>query len=276
MQVSTPSWPGNGDTNHRRKVQGNTLGCIEDDNAKVAQHFFALRLADASDVKTVLQALQRASVATDPQNSQLMKLSSDGPSELSSLARQLGNVVSSPNVYTATLSVASVSLIAKPYALAVPPWQLVSATLGTSLRSATWWATPKILSSRSGKKPGCWDESLAAPKEVQIATSGQWDGKTFGLLGVNSPDGNHAKLGHSIGGSLSIFGDMNQEGSYNPKDDKAGCEAHQCGRGGLFFALDDAKLHASIQSLLKGTTAPYYKTESEPENVDGKETMTMV
>merc|ERR1711870_18367 len=108
---------------------------------------------------------------------------------------------------------------------------------------------------------------MGAPKEVQIATSGQWDGKTFGLLGQNSPDGNHAKVGHSIGGSLSIFGDMNQEGSYNPKDDKAGCAAHQCGRGGLFFAVDDAKLHESIQALLKGDSAPFYKHESLLNNV---------
>merc|ERR1711937_368533 len=114
----------------------------------MGQHFFALRLADTSDVKAVLQALQRASVATDPKNSQLMKLSSDGPSELSSLARQLGKVASSASVYTTKLSVASVNLVAKPYALAVPPWQLVSATLDAPLRAATWWVTPKILSTR--------------------------------------------------------------------------------------------------------------------------------
>jgi hypothetical protein len=259
MQVSTPSWPGNGDPNHRRKEQGNTLGCIKDDNAKVAQHFFALNLKSTDDTEAVLQALRRASVATDPSNTQLVKLSDEGPSRLAALARSLGQLDHSQDTYSATLSIESVQLVAKPYALAVPPWQLVSSILGASLRTATWWATPKILSSYTGEVPGCWNSTLAAPKEVQIALTGQWNGKEIGFLGINSPHGNHAKVAHSLGGSLSVFGDMNQEGSYNPSDDQAGCPAHQSGRGGLFFAVNDVTLHKSVQDLLKGDTAPYYR-----------------
>merc|ERR1712137_321337 len=259
MQVSTPSWPGNGDASNPRKEQGNTLGCIEDDNAKVSQHFFSLRLASTDDTKVVLQALQRASVATDPKNIQLMKLSSNGPEELSTLAHQLGHVDESKSLYVGTLSVHSVQVVVKPFALAVPPWHLVSSVLEKSLRVASWWAAPRINSSQSDQKPGCWDDSLKIPKEVQTALTGKWGGKVFGLQGESSTNGNHAKVGHSIGGSLSIFGDMNQQGNYNLNDSWGGCNASQAGRGGLFFVVDDKALHSGIQALLEGDSAPYYK-----------------
>jgi hypothetical protein len=42
LQVSTPSWPVSGSSSHPRKTDGNTLGCILDDNVLVSQHFFAL------------------------------------------------------------------------------------------------------------------------------------------------------------------------------------------------------------------------------------------
>ena len=109
MQVTTPDWPGSGSPKKPRSKQGNTLGCVNDDNIKVAQHFFALRLATSDDTKTVLQALQRASVATDPSNDQLVKLTS-GPAELSSLAKQLGRqVLDNLTPFSGTLSVKTTS-----------------------------------------------------------------------------------------------------------------------------------------------------------------------
>ncbi|MGA7313997.1 MAG: deoxyribonuclease II family protein [Silvibacterium sp.] len=39
MQVSTPSWPGAGSALSARR-DGNTLGCVDDNNVKVSQHFF--------------------------------------------------------------------------------------------------------------------------------------------------------------------------------------------------------------------------------------------
>jgi hypothetical protein len=44
LQVTTPSWPAAGSKNFSRKSDGNTLGCIEDDNVEVSQHFFCLKL----------------------------------------------------------------------------------------------------------------------------------------------------------------------------------------------------------------------------------------
>ena len=57
--------------------------------SQVAQHFFALHLATQQDTLQMLQAMQKASVATDPTNPQVAKLSS-GPAALLSAAKQLG------------------------------------------------------------------------------------------------------------------------------------------------------------------------------------------
>jgi hypothetical protein len=43
MQVTTPSWPAAGSKSSPRKTDGNTLGCVKDNNVLVSQHFFALR-----------------------------------------------------------------------------------------------------------------------------------------------------------------------------------------------------------------------------------------
>jgi hypothetical protein len=146
-------------------------------------------------------------------------------------------------------------LISKPSGLNVPPWQMVSAILGgVPLRAATWWATPKIPTTTSSTKIACWNDSLGKPGGVQIATTGGWDGKAIGLTGGPGPNFNHAKIGVSVSGSkhLSIFGDMNQQGSASgPK-----CSSSQNGRGGLFYIIDNAMLSASVTNLIKGGTAP--------------------
>jgi hypothetical protein len=151
-----------------------------------------------------------------------------------------------------------VELISKPSALHVPPWQMVSSLLGgVSLRTATWWAappTPKIPSTTSDTNIACWDASLVtAAGPVEIATSGQWAGTEFGLGGGPGPNFNHAKIGVSTSGDthLSVFGDMNQQGSLSGK-----CGSSQNGRGGLFYVIDNPILSASLKELLKGGSAP--------------------
>lgn len=260
LQVTTPDWPGNGDKTKERSQQGNTLGCVGDDDAKVAQHMFALRLASSSDTQTVLQAMARASVATDPKNSMLMKLT-DGPSDIASIARNLGRLDDSETVFSDTLSVAGVKVIAKPHSVNVPPWSLVSSVLSLPLRVASWFTSPKLISAKAGT-PGCWASSLSEPQEVQTVLSGQWDNKTMGMLGESSLDGNHAKVAHSLSGTTSVFGDMNQEGSYQPSDRK--CDSSQNGRGGMFFVLDDSVMHDGLKSLLTGDTAPYVGAGPSP------------
>ena len=251
MQVSTPSWPASGSKSHPRKTDGNTLGCIKDDDVMVSQHFFALTL-NKNDVISVLKALGNASVVTDPSNPQIV--SNGGPQDIQQLVKGLGIRSSSKKFLTFSLS-NGVQLISKPSHLNVPPWQMVSAILGgVSLRAATWWASPEIPTTKATTTVKCWDASLSKPGPVEIATSGTWKGTKIGLTGGASPDHNHAKIGVSLSGSksYSIFGDMNQQGSLSGPN----CASSQNGRGGLFYVVGNAALSKSVKALITGDTAP--------------------
>jgi hypothetical protein len=251
MQVTTPSWPAAGSKSSPRQSDGNTLGCVLDDNVEVSQHFFSLKLSK-DDVIKVLTALKNASVVTDPSNAQIVH--NGGPTNVQNLVASLG-AESSSKTYTEEKLSTGVELISKPSHLNVPPWQMVSSILdGVSLRTATWWAKPKIYSTTSSTEIACWNSALSQPGAVEIATSGQWNGTSFGLTGGSGPNFNHAKIGVSTSGShhYEIFGDMNQQGTISgPK-----CSSSQNGRGGLFYVMDDAILFESMNGLLNGETAP--------------------
>lgn len=248
LQVTTPSWPAAGSKAAPREGDGNTLGCIvEPNNLKFSQHFFTLRLTEP-DVEKVLDALVNASVGTDINNPILVR--NGGPAAIQAKVALLGRRSTSTAVFDVTLST-GVRLISKPSLLHVPPWQLVSAKLGgIPLRSATWWASPRIPSTTATSTVGCWNAGLPAPGAVEIATNGRWAGKVVDLRGGS---GNHGKFGVSIGGARPyvIMGDMNQQGALSGR-----CDSSQNGRGGLFFVVENAAFHDSVASLIQGDTAP--------------------
>jgi hypothetical protein len=250
MQVSTPSWPGSGSSQSPRQTDGNSLGCVKDNDVLVSQHFFALKL-NKDDVVDVLKALNNASVVTDPAKPEL--LNNGGPQDIQDLAGSLGKHSHSKTVVKEVLS-SGVTLLSKPSGLEVPPWQMVSAMLGGEpLRVASWWTRPEIPTTTATDTVGCWDPSLGKPGAVEIATSGTWSGKAIGLEGIAEPDGNHAKIGVSTGThSYVIFGDMNQQGSLSGPN----CNSSQNGRGGLFYVVDNSQLVSSVRALVKGGTAP--------------------
>jgi hypothetical protein len=267
LQVTTPSWPGSGSADFPRQGSGNTLGCIETpNNLSNAQHFFALKLSH-DDLLRVLDGLAAASVITaDPALGDLppadpggrdahQLIRNGGPDDVRARVDRLGRR-SHETAASMTILSSGVVLIVKPSDLNVPPWQLVSAELGAPLRTATWWASPRIPSAHAGP-PGCWSTSLAAPGEVQVATTGHWEGKEIKLIGGS----NHAKLGVSLDPARPyvIFGDMNQQGALVPKakGGKGACASSQNGRGGLFFAIENAPLAAGLKALMDGETAPY-------------------
>lgn len=250
MQVTTPSWPAAGSKSHPRTSDGNSLGCVKDDNVLVSQHFFALKLTK-DDLVSVLKALQNSSVVTDPTNPQIV--SNGGPDDVQELVKGLGTLSKSTAYATYDLS-SGVKLISKASDLNVPTWQMVSAILGgISLRTATWWDSPAIPTTTASTPVKCWDSSLKKPGAVQIATTGMWAGKKIGLTGGDGSNFNHAKIGVSLSGSNSyaIFGDMNQQGSLSGPN----CKSSQNGRGGLFYVLNNKTLSASVAALLKGSTA---------------------
>jgi hypothetical protein len=250
LQVSTPSWPAAGSKSHPRPI-GNTLGCIKPpSNILVSQHFFSLRLTK-DDLVIVLKALSNASVATKPTIPQIVR--NGGPLDVQDLVASLGIKSTSDAVTKDTLS-SGVMVLSKPARLQVPPWQMVSAVLGgVSLRVATWWNASKIYTTTASAKVSCWDPTLGKRGRVEIATTGQWEGKELGLVGGPRPGNNHAKFGVSLSGTHNyvIFGDLNQEGALSGK-----CSAAQNGRGGLFFVVDDPVLHESVTGLIDGNTAP--------------------
>jgi len=250
MQVSTPSWPLAGSAKFPRKTDGNTLGCVKDNDVDVSQHFFALRLTKP-DLVVVLQALSNASVVTDPKNPQIAN--NGGPPDVQALVNSLGPKSKSTTVENTVLST-GVRLIAKPSDLNVPPWQMVSSVLGgISLRTANWWMDPAIDSTTAATSIGCWSSTLAKPGAVDIATTGQWNNVVFSLKGGPGTDSNHAKLGVSTSGTehYAIFGDMNQQGALS-----GDCASSQNGRGGMFFVVDNPQLSASVSSLISGESAP--------------------
>lgn len=251
MQVTTPSWPGAGSSRFPRMTDGNTLGCVKDDDVKVSQHFLAMKLNE-SDVVKLLEALRNASIVTDPQNPQIVR--NGGPPDVQALVKQLGTKSHSTAVFQTTLS-NGIKVISKPSHLHVPPWQLVSAELGgVALRTATWWAKPRISSTTAATRITCWSPDLPQPGAVEIATSGVWESQTFGLKGGPGIDFNHAKIGVSISGTnhYAIFGDLNQQGTLSGRY----CDRSQNGRGGLFYIIRDKKLSGSLARLISGDTAP--------------------
>ena len=251
LQVSTPAWPAAGSKKVPR-TEGNSLGCIAVDNdVEVSQHFFSLKLTK-DDVVKVLNALQNASVVTDPKNPQIVN--NGGPADIQALVAGLGVKSKAATATIATLS-SGVRLISKPSDLNVPPWQMVSAVLeGVPLRAATWWESPEIYSTTPSTNLACWSTTLGKPGAVEIATTGHWDGNEFGLTGGPGSDKNHAKIGVPTSGTdhYAIFGDMNQQGDAVVAGD---CDSSQNGRGGLFYVVDDAGLFNSVKDLIAGKAA---------------------
>lgn len=257
LQVSTPSWPASGSKDHPRQNDGNTLGCIHDDDIEVSQHFFALKLTP-SDLVAVLNALINASVVTNISHPEIVQ--NGGPQAVQDLVNQLGKESESQNCTITTLS-SGVRLIAKPSAMAVPPWQLVSAQLdGIPLRVASWWDKPLIYSTDAATQIADWPAGTGSPGPVEIATTGTWNGVSIGLQGGDGETFNHAKIGVSKDPTrpLCIFGDMNQQGALCPDYAYQGqkMSSSQNGRGGTFYVLNDAGLYASLSALLTGDSAP--------------------
>lgn len=250
MQVTTPSWPAAGSAEHPRLTDGNTLGCVKDNDVQVSQHFFALR-TDESDTEKILVALENSSVVTNPADPQLAH--NGGPEKIQALVNALGRRSASTAVLDFKLST-GVELISKPSGLHVPPWQMVSSILhGVSLRTATWWTRPAIASTLPDTAIDCWSDTLQHPGAVQIATTGIWDNTIFGLTGGLGTNYNHAKIGVSISGTedMAIFGDLNQQGALT-----GNCNSSQNGRGGLFYVVRNDELAHNVLKLLQGETAP--------------------
>lgn len=259
LQVTTPSWPASGSVRYPRKADGNTLGCVDDNNVMFSQHFFCLRI-NKTDLLTILNACINASVVTDPADKSIVK--NGGPPEAQALVKKLNKLSPSTKVFKAKLST-NVVVISKPHGIKAAPWQVVSASLdAVPLRVASWWQRNKVCSTTANTAITCWPADLNKPGPVQIATTGKFEGKTFGLWGGHGSRGNHAKIGVTMNSpkKYSIFGDMNQEGTL--LSDSRNCAVSQNPRGGMFFVVDNEALHASVTLLLAGESGGTHDCEN--------------
>lgn len=244
--MTTPSWPGAGSKGHPRD-DGNTLGCVSNDNnVLVAQSFFAVRLSP-DDAAVVLKSLANASVVTNTRDPQIFR--NGGPAAIRTVAASLGAKTNGDEMLVNKLST-GLHLLAKPSQLHASPWHLVSSVLGSvNLLVATWRNPSDIPDTNAHQNIKCWPSGgdWKLPGAVVNARSGHWDAKSFGLLGVGSAAGNRAKIGVATSGShpYAIFGDLNQEGALS-----GNCGAKQNGRGGMFFVVEDQKLRDSVRKLI--------------------------
>ena len=263
LQVTTPNWPRSGSKDYPSQ-QANSLGCDSHNNVTASQHFFAFKI-NKNDLIKILQCMINTCIVTLPNNKQVVN--NGGPIEVQNLVKKLG-VLSPGKILHFTLS-NNFQIISKPWNINVPPWQLVSSVLGgKDLKTATWWADPTIPSTKSGQIPGCWDKSLKPPGEVINMATGKLDQKIIGLTAPKfSPTDNHAKFGCSIGGDLTIFGDMNQQGALSKDAAFEGqkCNSSQNGRGGMFIIVKNQKLHNSINKVLSGCLTPYTQLGDEEQ-----------
>jgi hypothetical protein len=253
LQVTTPSWPASGSSKHPRLTDGNTLGCIKNNNVKLSQHFFALQLTKG-DVLKVLRALINASIVTDIHNPQVVN--NGGPKEIQTLVNQLGKISNSTEPTRETLS-SGVEILSKPSNLHVSPWRLVSSLLGAlPLKTANFYDV-RAKESPTGKQ--CWKSSLPSSGKVSIAATGHYLQHRFNLLGGSKDNGkgrNHAKIGVSLIADKPyvILSDMN-EVSPIPET----CSKHQTARGGLFYIIKNKQFWQSMSDLLTGEELPLFK-----------------
>ena len=75
------------------------------------------------------------------------------------------------------------ALISRPSKLNVPPWRWSRRPLGgVPLRTATWWATADLV-DHGIDQADFLEHELGQPGAVEVATTGPWNGKEFGLTG---------------------------------------------------------------------------------------------
>jgi hypothetical protein len=201
--------------------------------------------------------LANASVVTDLNHPEIVQ--NGGPPDVQDVVKTLNKESASTECTMVKLST-GVQLISKPSKMELPPWQVVSAKLdGAPLRVASWWDYPRIYSTPADVQIDNWPVGLKKPGRVDIATSGRWIDKEFGLKGGKGKDFNHAKIAVGVKTTkpICIFGDLNQQGAVKKSYASPGqtMASSQNGRGGLFYVVESKLLHDGITHLLQGDTA---------------------
>ena len=276
LNASTPDFP---------DPDSNVLGCSEDDNTEVTQHFFAASLPIDAMYKW-----KKAMV-----NAELCQVNDvdDGGVDLNP---DIDASKTNTSVEVQTTNGEPLTIIVKGAKQDGVPWDLVATETNADLDVLSWYANPEYYPVCKNQLTPCltgwqtdWQESGSIDKiashSINVVTSldfGKYceaDISTCGTekqfccgLGGSAKYKNHAKMAAATvsdesendDNSVVVFGSMNMQG--NP-DTTTPCSSSQMGRGGDFYTLKNKDLHESMQDL-------FYKTCScqDPWQGDGYST----
>ncbi|MFA6035188.1 MAG: deoxyribonuclease II family protein [Myxococcota bacterium] len=227
MNASTPNFP---------DPDLYTLGCQQDDNVEVSQHFFCFSLKK-DGMTSWAQSIANAQLSVIANNNWtgIFADTTVGGHSTTQTLQTLGNV--------------PIQLIVKGSKDFFIPWDYVTNTIGSSVNALTWYASPTTPPIPQGFKSSCLYKT-PANYNIDIVTSLTTPDGTYSWCGQGEANGsyNHAKLG--VGSSpLVIAGSMNMQGDITV----AGCESSQMGRGGDFYGLQSEELFDSLNQVFKTT-----------------------
>ena len=224
MNVSTPNFP---------DPDLYTLGCQEDDNVEVSQHFFAFSV-NKSGMSSWAAAVANAQLSVISQNNWIFADTTVGGHSTTANLLTLQNL--------------PVRLIVKGSKDFFIPWDYVTNSLGSSVKALTWYASPTTPPIGTGSTMNCLYQSPAR-FDVDVVRSLQTPDGSFSWCGQGeaSPTCNHAKIGVGIGTGWVVAGSMNMQGNI----DSTGCESSQMGRGGDFYGFQSPSLWNGLDQMFK-------------------------
>jgi len=278
LQGTTPNWP-----DPSQKSTYTPLGCQLDSNTDLSQSFLGLTLdADTfSEMAPYIEAARLCSTGTTScRNGSAGHMidfnctSEQTRAEDWSILDTAFSGTSTSDMHSSTYSGTTsggvdFKLIAKAEADAIPPWLLVASELGVDLGVSSWldfnYGFASLCSGddySSATNQMCLvsddlgislNENGGAVQSVENALAASFEingvDLAWALWGEFTSIASHAKfaIASEFDNPWFVSGDENNQGW----SCSTSCSGSQSGRGGLFFALNNSEVHASIYDMLK-------------------------
>jgi hypothetical protein len=224
MNVSTPDFP---------DPDLYTVGCQEDDNVEVSQHFFCFS-ADKASMTAWANAMANAQLSVISKNNWTFADTTVGGHSTTANLKTLGNL--------------PVTLVVKGSQDFFIPWDYVTNSIGSGVKALNWYASPETPPIGTGSTMTCLYKS-PAQFDVDIVRSLQTPDGAYSWCGQGNSTtyNNHAKIGIGINTSWVVAGSMNMQGDIT----SAGCTSSQMGRGGDFYAFQNQNLWTGLNTMFK-------------------------
>jgi hypothetical protein len=226
MNCSTPYFP---------DPDNFLLGCQDDDNAELSQHFFCFSVG-SSDFSKWASTVANAKLCT------LVTNKWDNYTDVTSGGK-------SSTVSLKTLNGIDINMMVKGSEDFFIPWTFVADTVGEDLSVLSFYGSPYTPPVCAGAKDAKCTYNDTPKQSITIVNSLGY--KSYSWCGHGGPQNtsNHAKI--AIGSSpsdLVICGSMNMQGT-----PATGCKSSQMGRGGDFYAIHNKTLWSGLDGVFQGT-----------------------